>query len=403
MGAKALENIRVLDLTHWWAGPTAALLMADMGAEVIKVERPGVGDGQRHPAVHGPDVDGENLVFLFLNRNKKGITLDLKKPAGHDIFIRLVEVSDIVVENFAPGVMDRLGLGYEALSRVNPRIIMVSISGFGQYGPWRERSAFDPVIQALSGLMSVTGFPDHPPVRTGNVIADYLGGIFGYSGAMTALYWREVTGEGQWVDVSLMDATTFSLGDRIVRYAAVREPELIARLGNHLPFTIGMTSYYETKDGYLSFRASGEASVVRLAEMVGAQESISVDEGDADMDMTYRLMEKVDAPLRDFLREKTTDEVMEVLKKVDIDCLPVRTLDEVMEEPQFEAREMLVEVEHPRIGKVRIPGVVPKLSKTPGSVESPGPLLGQHNQEVYCGLLGYTEEQLAQLREQEVI
>jgi len=403
MGAKALENIRVLDLTHWWAGPTAAMLMADMGAEVIKVERPGVGDGQRHTAVHGPGVDGENLVFLFLNRNKKGITLDLKKPAGHEIFTKLVEVSDIVVENFAPGVMDRLGLGYEALSKTNPRIIMVSISGFGQYGPWRERSAFDPVIQALSGLMSVNGFPDQPPVRTGNVVADYLGGIFGYSGAMTALYWREVTGEGQWVDVSLMDATTFSLGDRIVRYAAVREPELIARLGNDLPCTIGMTPYYETRDGHLSFRASGEASVVRLAEMIGAQELISVDEGDAGMDLSYRLLAKIDAPLRDFLRQKTMDEVMEILKKFEIECLPVRTLDEVMEEPQFAAREMLVEVEHPRIGKVRIPGVVPKLSKTPGAVESPGPLLGQHNQEVYCGLLGYTEEQLAQLGEQGVV
>ncbi|MBE0415648.1 MAG: CoA transferase [Dehalococcoidia bacterium] len=413
MMEKALKNIRVLDIAHWWAGPTTGMLLADMGAEVIKVERPGVGDEQRIPIIHGPGLKGENLVFLFLNRNKKGITLDLKNPRGRDIFIKLVEMSDIVIENFTPGAMERLGLGYQVLSEVNPRIIMVSISGFGQYGPSRERQAFDPVIQAMSGLMSVTGFPEHPPVRVGTPIVDYLGGLFGYCGAMTALYWREQTGEGQWVDVSLMDATTFTLGDRIVRYAALREPELIARVGNELPFVPAITPYYFAKDGYFSLRASGEASIIKLAEIIGALESISIDveagKGlsrhviDQLTDLSQQLLEQIDAPLREFLKDKTSDEAREILERAGIEYIPVRTLDEVMEEPQFKARDMLVEVEHPRIGKLKIPGVVPKLSKTPGRVETPGPLLGQHNEEIYCGLLGYTKEELAKLEEERVI
>ena len=400
---KALGDIRVLDVTHWWAGPTSAMLMADMGAEVIKVERPGGGEGQRSPDVHGPGLQGENLVFLFLNRNKKSITLDLKNPKGHDIFMKLARMSDVVVENFAPGVMKRLGLGYDALSEANPRIIMVSISGFGQYGPSSERPAYDPVIQAMSGLMSVTGFPDNPPVRCGNVIADYLGGIFGFCGAVTALYAREKTGEGQWVDVALMDATTLTLGDRIVRYAAVKEPQLIAQWGNTIPFVGGMTPYYHTRDGYFSFRATGEDSVVKLAEMIGAHESVRLDEAEAEQDLTYHLLGQLDAPLREYFSGKTTAEAVEVLETVGIQAVPVRSLAEVMNDPQFIARDMLVEVEHPRLGKVKLPGVVPKLSKTPGSVETPGPMLGAHNEEVYCGLLGLDREELARLEDEKVV
>lgn len=403
MTEKALKNIRVLDATHYWAGPITGMLLADMGAEVIHVERPEVGDEQRSTAIHGPGLLGESLVFLFLNRNKKGITLNLRAKKGQEIFKELVKKSDVVVENFAPGTTERLGLGYDALSKLNPRIIMVSISGFGQYGPDRERRAFDPAIQAMSGLTSITGFPDRPPVRSGAVIADFLGGIFGFCGAMIALYWREQSGEGQWVDASLMDSVIYTLGDRIVRYAALGEPELIARLGNAYPF-LPLDSFYSTKDGYFYAMGFGETAVIKLAEMIGAVECIRIDEAEeTGMDLGWALLGQLDRPLRELLKGKTNDEAKVIFEEAGLDFYPVLTLDKVMEHPQFKARDMLVEVEHPKLGKLKIPGIVPKLSKTPGSVESAGPSLGQHNEQIYCGLLGYTREELAKLEEEKII
>ncbi len=194
---KALSGLRVLEVAHAWAGPLAGMYLADMGAEVIKIERPEVGDIQRSPVAHGPCAEGENLVFQFFNRNKKSVTLDLKTRQGQEIFKAMVLKADIVVENFIPGAMDSWGIGYKVLSEINPRIIMVSISGFGRTGPYREQGAYDLVVQAMSGMMSVTGNPGQPPVRAGAAIADHLGGLFGFSGALTALYWREKTGLGQ--------------------------------------------------------------------------------------------------------------------------------------------------------------------------------------------------------------
>jgi crotonobetainyl-CoA:carnitine CoA-transferase CaiB-like acyl-CoA transferase len=401
---KALQGIRVLDVTHAWAGPLVGMYLADMGAEVIHVEKTGVGDLQRAAEVHGPPLEGENLVFLLFNRNKKSITLDLKAQKGNEIFKKLVKKSDIVVQNFSPGTMEKLGLGYDALSKINAGIIMVSVSGFGQNGPYRNQHAYDLTAQAMSGLMSVTGFPDNPPLRCGGVVADQLGGLYGFCGVMTALYWREKSGRGQHVDISLMDGASFMVSDRIVRYAALREPELIARLGNRYPF-MPLTLCYPTRDGHFTFRFPTEQAPFKIAKLIGREDLLAeseIEQPSGYME-TVTLLKKIDAPLREFLAEKTNKEAMQILEEIDVACSPVLSIEKLLEDPQFKAREMLVEVEHPRIGRIKIPGVVPKLSETPGKVETPGPSLGQHNEEIYSNLLGYTQEEVAILKEEKII
>jgi len=398
----AFDGLLVLEAAHAWAGPLTGLYFADMGAEVIHVEKPGVGDLARSAFAHGPLVKGENLPFLFVNRNKKGITLDLNKPKGQEIFKQMVPKADIVIENFIPGTMDRWGLGYHELKKINPGLIMVSISGFGQNGPYREHAGFDLVAQAMSGMMSVTGYPDHPPVKAGSAIADHLGGIYGFCGALTALYWKQKTGEGQHVDISLMDSAAFTLGDRIVRYALLHEPELAARVGNRYPMT-GRALCFATKDGYFSIRATTGDAVANLAKLLG-KEVPKVKKQSTDSVQTVQQFESVvGEELGFFLKDKTNEEALRIMEREGIPCAPVLSLDEVIEDPQFKVREMLVDIGHPVLGQMKMMGIVPKLSETPGSIRSAGPSLGQHNEEIYAKLMGYTDKDLNALRQEGVI
>ena len=398
----AFEGLLVLEAAHAWAGPLTGMYMADMGAEVIHIEKPGVGDMARSAFSHGPLVKGENLPFLFVNRNKKGITLDLTKSKGQDIFKQMVPKADVVIENFIPGTMDRWGLGYKDLKKINPGLIMVSISGFGQNGPYREHAGYDLVAQAMSGLMSVTGYPDQPPVRAGSAIADHLGGIYGFCGALTALYWKQKTGEGQWVDISLMDGAAFTLGDRIVRYAPLGDPELIARVGNRYPM-MGRALCYATKDGYFTIRAASMEAVARLAKLLGKEMPDAKLESTSSVVGTLQFEGEVGDALGEFLKDKTNKEALRIMEKEGIACAPVQSLDQVMEDPQFKVREMLVDIGHPILGQMKMMGIVPKLSRTPGSVRSAGPSLGQHNAEVYSKLLGYTDNDLNALKQEGLI
>src|SRR4030042_745539 len=398
----ALEGLLVLEAARACAGPLTGMYLADMGAEVIHIEKPGVGGLARSAFAHGPLVKGENLPFLFVNRNKKGMTLDLTKTKGQEIFKQMVPKADIVIENFIPGTMDRWELGYEDLKKINPGLIMVSISGFGQTGPYREPAGFDVVAQAMSGLMSVTGYPDHPPVRAGSAIADHLGGIYGFCGALTALYWRQKTGEGQWVDISLMDATAFTLGDRIVRYALLGDPELKARVGNRYPM-MGRARCYATKDGYFTIRATAGDTLARLAKLVGKEIPNANVEGTDLKWGTQQFENEIGDAVGEFMQDKTNEEALQMMEKEGIACAPVLSLDEVIEDPQFNAREMLFNIGHPILGQMKMMGIVPKLSRTPGNVRSAGPSLGQHNQEILSKLLGYSDDELNSLEQQGVI
>lgn len=393
MTPAALSDIRILDLTRVIAGPYATMLLGDMGAEIIKIELPGRGDDARFGY---PDVDGVPIAFLALNRNKKGITLDIRTPEGADVFRRLVAQADVVVENFSAGTMERWGLGYADLARVNPRIVYAALSGFGQTGPYASRTSYDIIAQAMGGLMALTGFPDGPPVRGGGALADFIGGVFTAYGVMCALHYRQASGVGQLVDVSNMDAI-FSMLDNWVTVFGVtgRLPE---RLGNRHPFTAPYDCF-QAQDGWVVIGIGNSQLFRTLMTAIGRSE-LGRDPRYKSPNARLERHDEVNRLVGEWIRDRTVDEVMQVLGPdgANIPCAPVMTVDRLLHDPQVRAREMVVDLPHPTVGTVPVSGVPIKLSASPGRVTRLGPDLGQDNREVYGGLLGLSDEELARLQ-----
>lgn len=396
MTSMALEGIRVLDCTRLLAGPYCALLLADMGAEVIKIERPAIGEDYRSAP---PFFKGVSVGFITHNRNKKGITLNLKSEKGKEIFKDLIRVSDIVVENNRAGTMERLGLGYEALSRANPAIILTSISGFGQYGPYKDRAGLDIVAQAMGGLMSFSGYPDRPPTKAGNALGDFLASLYAVYGTLAALYYREKTGLGQWIDAGMMESVAATCGLSLPKYTILGMVE--ERTGNWLP-THAPWNSYQAKDGYCIVGVANDSLWARCAKAIGREE-LAEDPRFSTVAQRVKNHLLVDEILEGWMREKSVKEAEVALVEAGVPCSPILSMDELVADPHFLAREMVVEVVHPRAGKIRICGVTPKLSRTPGKVRIPAPMLGQHNREVYCELLGYDKEDLLRWEEDGVI
>nr|WP_211237017.1 CoA transferase [Aneurinibacillus terranovensis] len=393
---KALSGIRVLGATRMLAGPYAEMLLADMGAEVIHIELPRVGDDSRHFA---PIINGEGSCFLASNRNKKSITLDLRKPEGQEVFRDIMKISDIVIENNRPGTMDKWNIGYSQLKEINPGIIMTSVSGFGQTGPYAHRPGLDIIAQAMGGLMSLTGEQEGPPMRTGNALGDFLGGLFAVYGTLTALYYREKTGLGQHVDAALFDSVIAVLENIIPNYTALGK--ITTRMGSRIP---GIAPYnsYMAKDGYVVIGVSSNALWERFVTVLGRPELYN-DPRFASAPLRVANVEEVDAITQAWVAEKTVAEVVHDLNEVGVICGPVNSVDKLLEDPQVIAREMAVEIEHPIAGRFKVSGIAPKLSLTPGTIETPPPTLGQHNREVYQGLLQYSDEKLRTLTERGVI
>jgi len=389
----ALSDIRILDLTRVIAGPYATMLLGDMGAEIIKIELPGRGDDARFGY---PDVDGVPIAFLALNRNKKGITLDIRTPEGADVFRRLVAQADVVVENFSAGTMERWGLGYADLAQVNPRLIYAALSGFGQTGPYANRTSYDIIAQAMGGLMALTGFPDGPPVRGGGALADFIGGVFTAYGVMCAVHYRQQSGVGQLVDVSNMDAI-FSMLDNWVTVFGVtgRLPE---RLGNRHPFTAPYDCF-QAQDGWVVIGIGNSQLFRTLMTAIGRAE-LGRDPRFKSPNARLERHDEVNRLVGDWIRERTVDAVMRVLGPdgANIPCAPVMTVDRLLHDPQVRAREMVVDLPHPTVGTVPVSGVPIKLSASPGRVTRLGPDLGQDNREVYGGLLGLSDEELVRLQ-----
>lgn len=394
--AKALSGLRVLGVTRMLAGPYAEMLLADMGAEVIHVELPGVGDDSRHFA---PLINGEGSCFIASNRNKKSITLDLRKEEGKEVFKDLVKISDIVFENNRPGTMDKWGIGYEQLKQINPGIIMTSISGFGQSGPYKDRAGLDIIAQAMGGLMFMTGEKDGPPTRTGNAMGDFLGALYAVYGTLSALYYREKTGLGQHVDAALLDSVIAVLENVIPNYSTLGT--ITTRMGSRIP---GVAPYnrYQAKDGYVVIGVSSNVLWERFAKAIGNPELID-DPRFSSPSLRVSNVDEVDKITQEWVSTKTVEEVVEILNDAGVICGPIYSVDKLIEDPHIKAREMVVEIEHPVIGKYKHFGITPKLSLTPGSVDSPPPLLGQHNDEIYRGLLGYSDEKVKALKEKGVI
>jgi len=387
----ALSGLRVLDLTRVLAGPFCTMMMADMGAEVIKIEEAGKGDDTRQM---GPFQNGESAYYMNLNRNKKGVTLNLKHPRGKELFLGLVRRADIVVENYRPGTMEKLGLGYEDLRAVNPRIIYAAISGFGHTGRYRMRPGYDIISQAMSGLMSTTGWPGGEPTRTGTAMGDVLGGLSAAIGILAAVHSRGRTGLGQKVDVALVDSCVASL--EIINMIYLVEGRVPARIGNR----------YESTYPYDSFRAKDGSLVIGTANdklwrsLCSAMERPDLAEDPRFLTVKDRVAHH--AELKPLIEEWTTTlTVDEVYAKVDgagVPCAPILSIDQVVADPHIAGdREMFIPVSHPKAGETVITGSHIKLSDTPSTIRTPSPALGEHNASVLGELLGLSDAELAAL------
>ena len=391
-----LTGLHVLDFTRVYSGPYCTMLLADLGAEIIKVEMPEKGDDARH---FFPFKNNESGYYMYLNRNKKGITLNLKKPEGKAIALKLAKWADVLVENFSPGTMQRLGLDYESIEKVNPQIIYASISGFGQTGPLREKVAYDAVAQAMGGLTGITGYPDMPPVKAGASIADANAGIHAAFGIMTALYYRERTGKGQYVDVSMMDTVFSTLESFVVQYTMTKvNPQ---RMGNEHVASAPFDSF-PTKDDYVIIATASDKLFKKLTQVMGREDLLNNPKF-----ITNPLRKQNYSQLKPIIvkwtKQHTTDEIVKLLDPVKIPVAPILSIQQLVEHPQIKARNMMVEIDHPVAGKISMPGFPIKFSITPGSMRSPAPLLGQHTDQVLSTVLGLTHGQINELRNKNVV
>lgn len=398
MTTRALEGLRVIDLTRVVAGPYATMLLGDMGADVVKIELPGRGDDGRYGY---PSVDGVPLAFAALNRNKRGITLDIRKPQGAEILRRLVRDADILIENFSAGTMARWGLGYENLKAENSRLIYAALSGFGQTGPYASRTSYDIIAQAAGGLMGLTGEAGGPPMRGGGALGDFIGGLFAAFGVLCAVHYRERTGRGQLVDVSNMDAILSMIDNWPTFTALTALPP--RRVGNRHPF-VAPYDCFEAKDGWVVVAVGNSRLFRGLVKAMGREE--------LGQDPRYRSPAarldrhaEVNELVAQWVAQFTVAEVMAALgpEGANIPCSPVMTVDDLLRDPQVRAREMIVDVEHPKLGKVPVTGVVVKLSDSPGRIDRLGPELGEHNEEVLGGELGLSLEERRNLSAEGVV
>jgi formyl-CoA transferase len=385
MSKGLLDGIVVLDLTRVLAGPYCGMLLADMGATVYKIEQPKKGDDSR---AFGPFVNGESAYYMNLNRNKLGVTLNLKAPEGKEVFIEMVKKADVVIENYRPGTMEKLGLGYEDLKKINPGIVYGCVSGFGHYGPYSQRAGYDIIGQAMGGLMSTTGWPGGAPTRTGTAMGDVLGGLGCTIGVLAAVVNKIKTGEGQKVDVALVDSVVSSL--EIITQIYLTTGRIPEKIGNRYESTYPYDSF-KANDGDVVIACGNDKLFKLLAEQMG-QPGLVEDERFANNSQRV----KNHAELKPIVEAWTTtldiDTIVEKLLAVGIPSSPINTIDRVVKDPHIAgAREMFVEVEHPVAGKTTLTGDHIKFSDKKAEIRTPAPTLGQHNFDVYEEFVGLSE------------
>jgi CoA:oxalate CoA-transferase len=395
--AKALEGVRVLDFTQYLSGPHCTSVLSELGAEILKIEMPGKGEPERQAMPLTPKR--ESYQFLSYNRGKKSITLNLKSLKGLEIAKKLAAKVDILVENFAPGGMERLGLSYEEVSKINPRIIYASISGFGQTGPRRNDVSYDVVAQAMGGLMSVTGQADGEPLKAGISLGDYMGGYNGAIAILAALYYRKVSGEGQAIDVSMQDGIwAMVFPDRANYFDTHIVPK---RCGNKLSSSAPFGAY-NAKDGHVVICTITDPQWQKVLQAMGREDLIG-EQRYATRENRTKNMDEVDGLVQAWCKGKTVEEVFSILKKFGVPCSPLPTFDRVANDPHLLSREMIVEVEQPVSGKVKLTGSVYKMSKTPGDRKQRVPEVGEHNEEIYGGLMGIDAQEMQKLKEEGAI
>lgn len=387
-----LSGFRILDLSRILAGPYCTMILGDQGAEVIKVERPGTGDDTR---TWGPPfAGGESAYYLCCNRNKKSITVDLKAPDGAALVTELAKVSDVVVENFTPGLTGRFGLDYDTLRSINPRLVYCSITAYGQDGPYRDRPGYDMVLSAVGGLMWITGERDGRPCKVGVAITDVLTGVYASQAITSALLWRERSGRGQYIDCSLLDVQVSALANIASNYlVADREA---GRWGTAhesiVPYQV-----FPTQDRPIAIAVANEKMWVNFCKLIGREQWIA----DPRFESNPKRVEHRDVILpliADELARKTCDEWMELFVAAAIPCGPVNDMQSLFADPQVRHRGMIAEIPHPTIGTLRLTGVPIQHSETPGAIRRPPPLLGEHTDDVLADVLGFSPEKIASLR-----
>ena len=396
--SKALDDVTVLDFSRMYAGPFCTMMLKDLGAEIIKVEIPGSGDGVRNlpPMTEG----GEAYIFVNLNRGKKSITLNLYTEQGREIAREMVKKVDVLVENFTPDVMGRLGLGYEGLRQINPGLIYGSLSGFGHTGPYRSRPAFDTVAQAMGGLMSTTGFADGPPIKTGPALADFISAHFMTVSILSALHYKDRTGKGQHIDISMQDCIWATTAIQFAPHYFLTG-EAPQRLGNGqievTPFNV-----YPARDGNVVIAIVTVGHWQDFLRVIGREDLLEVEKYATQVDRINHRQE-IDALVEEWTRTRTVKEILDSLNQAHLPCSPVPTFDQVANDPQLISRDMIIDVEQLISGNLKVPGSVFKLSETPGDVKYPAPFLGEHSYQVFSELLGYSEHQIKELADNGII
>jgi formyl-CoA transferase len=386
-----LDQVRVLDLTRVVAGPYCAMFLGDLGAEVVKIEQPGVGDDTR--GWGPPFTGGQSAYYLCINRNKKSLTLDLKSAEGVKLLRRLAKAADVVIENFRPGTMERLGLGEKELREINPRIIYASLTGFGADGPMSEWPGYDLIVQAWGGLMSITGTPEGEPVKVGVAIIDLVAGLMLGKAIAAALFAREKIGVGQRIDTSLLEAEVASLINVGSNYLI--GGEIPSRWGNAHPNIVPYQNF-KTADGYFVLGVASETIWRRFCQAI-ARTDLTDDPRFANNSERVQNRSALIALLAEIFLSRTNEAWLQILNDAEVPCAPVQTIDKVFQAPQVLHRDMLVEVEHPTAGKLPMAGIPVKFSVTPASVRLPPPLLGEHNREVLKTWLDMSDEAIEEL------
>ena len=387
-----LSGITVLDLTQFLSGPFCTMIMADLGADILKIERPD------RPRASGPYLHGERIYDLSVNRSKKSMTLNLKSDAGKDIFKKLLISSDVVIENFKPGTMERMGLGYEELKKIKPNLIYAAISGFGYTGPYKNRGALDMVIQGMSGLMSLTGEPNGRPTRCGTSASDIFSGIYMFGAVASALYEREKTGKGQFIDVAMLDSTFSCLENAVINTCIFnKNPE---RVGNSHPTSVPFQTF-QTSDGEIIITCSRDSAFYSLCRAMGRPDMIQ-DEHFAKAEARRLNKELLEDEITRFTSTRTLDECEETLNQFGVPNGRINTLTMICKDPQIAARDMIVKVEHPVAGTYQMAGSPLKFSSLTEAHYEPAPTLGQHTREILSERLNMTDTEIeALLKEQE--